>query len=56
MEHIIIDRRWYSSIFNAQSYREFVRDNCHCLVVLTDREILEVNKRTLIWKVVMPEM
>jgi len=52
----MIDRRWYSSIFDVQSYREFVRDNCHCLVVATVREILEVSKRTLIWKDVMSEI
>ena len=43
MDHIMIDRRWYSSIFDVQSYKEFDRDNCHCLIVATVREILEVS-------------
>jgi len=43
-DHILIDRRWHSSILNVRSFREADCDTDHCLVVTTIRERLAVSR------------
>jgi len=43
--HILIDRRWHSSILDVRSFREAACDNDHYLVVAKLRERLAVSKQ-----------
>ena len=45
IDHIVIDRRWHSSILDVRSFRETNYDTDHYLVVAELRERLAVNKR-----------
>jgi hypothetical protein len=45
-EHIMIDRRWYSSILNVRSFRAADCDTDYYLVVAKVRETLAVSKQT----------
>ena len=44
-DHILIDRRWHSSILDVQSFRGADCDTDHCLVVAEVRERLTVSKK-----------
>jgi hypothetical protein len=46
IDHILIDRRWHSSILDFQSFRVADCDTDHYLVVAKDRERLAVSKQT----------
>jgi hypothetical protein len=46
IDHILIDRRWHSSIFDVRSFRAADCDTDHYLVVATVRERLAVSKQT----------
>ena len=45
IEHILIDRRWHSSILHVQSFRQVDCDTDHYLVVAKVREELTVSKQ-----------
>ena len=45
IDHILIDRRWHSSIIDVRSIRGADFYNHHCLVVASDRERLAVRKQ-----------
>ena len=45
IDHILIDRRWFSSILDVRSFRGADCDNDHCLVVAKVRERLAVSKQ-----------
>ena len=44
IDHILIDRRWHSSILDVRSFRGADCDTNHCLVVTKVRESLTVSK------------
>jgi len=44
IDHMLIDRRWHSSILDVQFVRGAVCDTDHCLVVAKVREKLSVSK------------
>jgi hypothetical protein len=46
IDHIVIDRRWHSSMLDVQSFRGSDCDTDHCLVVAKVRERLAVSKRS----------
>jgi len=46
IDHILIDRRWHSSILDVQSFREADCDADHYLVVARVRERLAVSKKS----------
>jgi endonuclease/exonuclease/phosphatase family metal-dependent hydrolase len=46
IDHILIDRRWHSSVLDVRSFREADCDTDHYLVVAKVRERLAVNKQT----------
>jgi hypothetical protein len=46
IDHILIDKRKHSSVFNVQSFRAENYDTDHCLVVAKVRERLAVDKRS----------
>jgi hypothetical protein len=53
VNHILIDRRWHSSILNVRSCRRVDSDTDKYLVVAEDREGLVVSKkqhRILMWR------
>jgi hypothetical protein len=45
IDHILIDRRWHSSIFDVRSFRGADCDTDHYLVVVKVRERLAVSKQ-----------
>jgi len=45
IDHILIERRWRSSILDARSFREADCDTDHYLVVAKARERLAVSKQ-----------
>ena len=45
IDHILIDRRWHSSILYVLSFRAADCDIAHCLVVAKVRERLAVSKQ-----------
>jgi hypothetical protein len=45
IDHVLIDRRWHSSILDVQSFRRADCDTDHCLVVTKIMERLAVSKR-----------
>jgi hypothetical protein len=45
IDHILVDRRWHSSILGVRSFRECDCDTNHCLVVAKVRESLAVCKQ-----------
>ena len=45
IDHILIDKRWHSSILDVRSFREADCDNDHYLVVAKVRERLAVRKQ-----------
>jgi hypothetical protein len=47
MDHILIDGRWNSSLFDVEPFRVADFDTDHCLVVTIVREKLDVCKRTM---------
>jgi hypothetical protein len=52
-DHILIDRRWHSSILDVRSFRGADCDTDHYLVISKVRERLAVSKqvhRSLMWK------
>jgi len=44
-DHVLVDRRWHSSILDVRSFREADCDTDHNLVIAKVREILEVGKQ-----------
>jgi len=44
IEHILIDRRWHSSVIEVQCFRRADCDTDHYLVVARVRKILAVSK------------
>jgi hypothetical protein len=46
IDHILIDRRWHSSILDEQSFREADCDTDHYLLVARVRERLAVSKKS----------
>ena len=46
INHILIDRRWHSSILDVRSFRGTGCDTEHYRVVANVRKILAVNKET----------
>jgi hypothetical protein len=44
IDHILIDRRWHSSILDVQSFRGADSDTDHCLIASTFREIFNLRK------------
>jgi hypothetical protein len=46
IDHILIDRRWHSSILDIRSFRAADCDTDHYLVVSKFRERLAVSKQT----------
>ena len=44
-DHILIERRWHSSILDVRSYRGAERDSDHCLLVANIRETLAVSNQ-----------
>ena len=50
MDHILVDRRWHSSILDVQSFRGADCDTDHYLVIEKVREKLAVSKQaTEVW-------
>jgi hypothetical protein len=47
IDHILIDRRWHSSILDIQSFRAADCDTDHYLVVAKNRERLAMSKQTM---------
>jgi hypothetical protein len=47
IDHILIDRRWYSSMFDVQSFRAADCDTDQYLMVARVRERLAVSKQTM---------
>jgi len=47
IDHILIDRRWHSSLLDVRSYRGADCDTDHCLVVAKFTESLAVSTQTL---------
>jgi len=45
IEHILIERRWHSSILDVRGFREAERDSDHYLLVANSREILAVDNQ-----------
>jgi len=45
IDHILIDRRWHSSVLDVQHFRGADCDTNHYLVVAKVREKLAVNKQ-----------
>jgi hypothetical protein len=45
IDHILIDRTWYSSILDVQSFRGAACDTNHYLVVAKVRKRMEVSKQ-----------
>jgi len=45
MDHILVDRRWHSSILDVQSFRGADCDTDHYLVIEKVREKLAVSKQ-----------
>ena len=45
IDHVLIDRRWHSSILDVRNFRRAECDTDHCLVVGKFRERLAVNKQ-----------
>jgi hypothetical protein len=45
MDHILVERRWHSRVFDVPSFRGADCDTYHCLVATEVRERLSVSKR-----------
>ena len=45
IDHILIDRRWHSSILNVRSFRGADCDTDHYMVVVKVRERLAISKQ-----------
>jgi len=45
IDHMLIDKRWHSSILDVQSFRGADCDTVHSLVVAKVREILTISKQ-----------
>ena len=45
IDHVLIDRRWHSSILDVRSFRGADCDTDHCLVIAKVRERLAVGKQ-----------
>jgi hypothetical protein len=45
MDHILVERRWHSSVLDVPSFRGADCDTHHCLVGTEVRERLSVSKR-----------
>jgi hypothetical protein len=45
MDHILVERRWHSSVLDVPSFRVADCDTYHCLVGTEVRERLSVSKR-----------
>jgi len=45
IDHVMVDRRWHSSVLDVRSFRGAGCDTDHYLVIETVREILAVGKQ-----------
>ena len=45
IDHMLIDRRWHSSVIEVQCFKRADCDTDHCLVVAKIRERLAVSKQ-----------
>jgi hypothetical protein len=46
IDHVLLDRRWYSSVLDVRSFRGADFDTDHYLVIAKSRERLTVSKQT----------